>query len=44
MTLICNTSLNNYDGLATVHTRKGTQSTWRSPWWADPTGRDVLPR
>ena len=37
MTLI-NTDLNKYDGLATVHTRKGTQKYLTVNVWADPTG------
>jgi hypothetical protein len=37
MTLI-NTDLNKYDGLATVHTRKGTQKFLSVTVWADPTG------
>ncbi|MGH3551642.1 MAG: hypothetical protein ACRDT5_03395 [Mycobacterium sp.] len=37
MTLI-NTDLNKYDGLATVHTRKGTQKFLSVNVWADPTG------
>ena len=37
LTLI-NTSLNKYDGLATVHTRKGTQKFLEVTVWADPTG------
>jgi hypothetical protein len=37
MTLI-NTALNKYDGLATVHTRKGTQKFLSVDVWADPTG------
>lgn len=37
VTLI-NTSLNKYDGLATVHTRKGTQKFLAVNVWADPTG------
>jgi hypothetical protein len=37
LTLI-NTSLNKYDGLATVHTRKGTQKFLTVTLWADPTG------
>jgi hypothetical protein len=37
LTLI-NTSLNKYDGLATVHTRKGTQKFLTVTVWADPTG------
>jgi hypothetical protein len=37
LTLI-NTSLNKYDGLATVHTRKGTQKFVSVTVWADPTG------
>ena len=37
ITLI-NTSLNKYDGLATVHTRKGTQKFLLVTVWANPTG------
>lgn len=37
LTLI-NTDLNKYDGLATVHTRKGTQKFLEVTVWADPTG------
>lgn len=37
MTLI-NTDLNKYDGLATVHTRKGTQKFLSVTVWADPMG------
>ena len=37
LTLI-NTGLNKYDGLATVHTRKGTQKYLTVTVWADPTG------
>ncbi|CAM3154580.1 hypothetical protein MYIN104542_20395 [Mycobacterium intermedium] len=37
LTLI-NTGLNKYDGLATVHTRKGTQKYLSVTVWADPTG------
>jgi hypothetical protein len=37
MTLI-NTGLNKYDGLTTVHTRKGTQKFLSVTVWADPTG------
>jgi hypothetical protein len=37
MTLI-NTDLNKYNGLATVHTRKGTQVFLAIDVWADPTG------
>ena len=37
MTLI-NTDLNKYDGLATVHTRSGTQKFLSVNVWADPTG------
>jgi hypothetical protein len=37
LTLI-NTDLNKYDGLATVHTRKGTQKFLSVTVWADPTG------
>jgi hypothetical protein len=37
LTLI-NTSLNKYDGLATVHTRKVTQKFLEVTVWADPTG------
>jgi hypothetical protein len=37
MTLI-NTDLNKYDGLATVHTRNGTQKFLSVNVWADPTG------
>jgi hypothetical protein len=37
LTLI-NTSLNKYDGLATVHTRKGTQKFLGVTVFADPTG------
>lgn len=37
LTLI-NTALNKYDGLATVHTRKGTQKYLEVDVWADPTG------
>jgi hypothetical protein len=37
MTLI-NTDLNKYDGLTTVHTRKGTQKYLSVTVWADPTG------
>lgn len=35
LTLI-NTDLNKYDGLATVHTRKGTQKFLEVNVWADP--------
>ena len=38
MTLI-NTDLNKYDGLATVRTRKGTQSSCRSPCGLIPRAR-----
>lgn len=37
LTLI-NTDLNKYDGLATVHTRRGTQKFLEVTVWADPTG------
>ncbi|HWF28087.1 MAG TPA: hypothetical protein VG327_06880 [Mycobacterium sp.] len=37
LTLI-NTDLNKYDGLATVHTRKGTQKFFEIIVLADPTG------
>ena len=37
MTLI-NTGLNKYDGLETVHTRKGTPKFLSVTVWADPTG------
>lgn len=37
LTLI-NTDLNKYDGLATVHTRKGIQKFLSVTVWADPTG------
>ncbi|OCB42468.1 MULTISPECIES: hypothetical protein [Mycobacterium] len=37
LTLI-NTDLNKYDGLVTVHTRKGTQKYLELTVWADPTG------
>ena len=37
MTLI-NTDLKKYDGLATVHARKGTQKYLTVNVWADPTG------
>lgn len=37
MTLI-NTGLNKYDGLTTVHTRKGTPKFLAVTVWADPTG------
>ena len=37
LTLI-NTDLNKYDGLVTVHTRKGTQKYLELTAWADPTG------
>jgi hypothetical protein len=37
LTLI-NTDLNKYDGLATVHTRKGTEKFLEVTVWADPTG------
>jgi hypothetical protein len=37
LTLI-NIDLNKYDGLATVHTRKGTQKFLEVTVWADPTG------
>lgn len=37
LTLI-NTDLNKYDGLATVHTRKGTQKYLELTVFADPTG------
>ena len=37
LTLI-NTDLNKYDGLVTVHTRKGTQKYLEVTAWADPTG------
>lgn len=37
MTLI-NTGLNKYDGLETVHTRKGTAKFLAVTVWADPTG------
>jgi hypothetical protein len=37
LTLI-NTDLNKYDGVATVHTRKGTQKFLSVTVWADPTG------
>lgn len=35
---LINTDLNKYDGLATVHTRKGTQKFLEVTVWADPTG------
>lgn len=37
LTLI-NTDLNKYDGLATVHTRRGTEKFLEVIVWADPTG------
>lgn len=37
LTLI-NTDLNKYDGLATVHTRKGTSKFLSVTVWADPAG------
>jgi hypothetical protein len=37
LTLI-NIDLNKYDGLATVHTRKGTQKFLEVTVWADPSG------
>jgi hypothetical protein len=37
MTLI-NTDLNKYNGLASIHTRKGTQVFLAIDVWADPTG------
>ena len=37
LTLI-NTDLHKYNGLATVHTRKGTQKFLEVTVWADPTG------
>ena len=36
--VLINTDLNKYDGLATVHTRKGTQKFLEVDVWADPTG------
>jgi hypothetical protein len=35
---LINTDLNKYDGLATVHTRAGTQKFLSVTVWADPTG------
>jgi hypothetical protein len=35
--ILINTDLNKYDGLATVHTRKGTQNFLSVNVWADPT-------
>ncbi|OMC32008.1 hypothetical protein A5739_11350 [Mycobacterium colombiense] len=35
---LINTSLNKYDGLVTVHTRKGTEKFLEVTVWADPTG------
>jgi hypothetical protein len=36
--MLINTSLNKYDALATVHTRKGTEKFLEVTVWADPTG------
>lgn len=36
--VLINTDLNKYDGLAAVHTRKGTQKFLELDVWADPSG------